>query len=305
MTSPSTKYWWQVRADDGNDTSIKTYSFTTGVAPSIIVETNDAFNIEENYGWLSGEITYNVLGIDCNVKFQYWEHESSTVYETVNQSGYNVGETFTDNISLPTAGTLYVYRAVADNGFGALYGENITFISKPNEHASMTLTNTTTGFNLSWTDPTLGNINNSVLVYNNDHIPTSRTDGTVLYNGTANFYNHSNLTTGGTYYYSLWAMSTYYPTYRYSDVYLSDSGYFVGYPNVTTDGADTSDTAQDPAAEVHLHGTLLDDGEETCYVGFEYGTTDAFGTTTKWYGSEGAFYKILTTLTRGKKNHKL
>jgi len=302
MTTPSTTYYWQVRAYDGNDTSIETYSFTTGVAPDVIVDTLDATYVEENSGTLNGELVSDVNGAGCNVRFEY-NTSLDLDYETVNQTK-NEGETFSVTIGLQD-GTRYYYRAVADNGFGLFYGENVTFVSKPNEHTSMTLTDTSTGFNVSWVDPASGNINHSVLIYNTDHIPTSRTDGMVLYNDTGNYYNHTNLTQGVTYYYSLWAMAYYYPIYQFSDIYLSDSDIYFNASLVQTDPADTSDTTQDPAAEVYLWGTLIEDGGENCNVSFEYGTTDAFGTPTanqvKTTGD--TFYFYLSSATRGQIYH--
>jgi len=281
MDTPNTKYWWQVRADDGNDTKIETFNFTTGNAPNIIVETYDASSVEETNCRLNGMITYNELGLDCNVRFQYWRYGSSTIYETVNQSGYQADVPFWKDITLPIAGTVFQYRAVANNGFGDFYGENVTFVSKPYALHNIAITYITGGFTISWDDPIAGNLNNSILVFNNDHIPTSRTDGTVIYNesmsGFSDSYNHVGLTSGLTYYYSAWAMSSYYPIYQYSDSYISASSYFLTSPTVIT-----GDVTGVFETNCTLHGSLVDDGGGNCTVWFEYGTTLDYGNDTRY-----------------------
>jgi len=119
-----------------------------------------------------------------------------------------------------TPGTLYHYRAVANNSAGTSYGSDQAFLTKPNPATSLSITNITNGFNVSWTHAAVGNYNASVLVCKTTGYPTSPTDGTEAYNGTNNYYENTSLVPGTTYYYRVWEYAewTYTPTFhQFSD----------------------------------------------------------------------------------------
>ncbi len=279
MISGNTKYWWRVDVTDGNDSVSEIFNFTTGAVPAVLVETDDATDVGVTLGTLHGELTYDENNASCLVRFEYGTTQSM-IFETVNQTK-DEGETFSKTISLSIAGTTFYYQAVADNGFIVVNGSMVIFVSKPNHLQNIAITNISDGFTISWDDPISGNLNNSVLVFNNDHTPTSITDGTIIYNetmvGFSDSYNHVGLTRGLTYYYSVWSLSMFHPIYQYSDTYISASEYFIDDPNVTTN----SPTGI-METNITLHGTLVDDGGAVCTTWFEYGTTINYGNDTRY-----------------------
>jgi len=282
MMTPNTQYWWQVRADDGNDTTIRTFSFTTGASPDVVVRTNTTTNVEERTATFNGYLKTDDLGSGCNVSFQYWVWSfPNSKSETTNQTK-NEGDTFEHDIIYPpgiSPGTIYRYRSVADNSLIIVYGNNITFITKPYPPQNLAISYIPGGNRLDWDLPG-GNSNSTVVVYNTNHTPTSLSDGIVVYNSShglpsTDYYEHTGLTTGLTYYYSLWSLSYLLPEYKYSDSYISGSRYYIDSPSVTTN--ESTSITTDSAI---LWGFLSDNGGEECTVRFEYGLTTAYGANT-------------------------
>ena len=135
---------------------------------------------------------------------------------------YTTGNTFYyDAIGL-TPGKLYHFKANATNSDGTGYGSDKTFLTKPNEPASLVATALNrTKINLTWTKGT--GANNTVVLKKTGSYPTSVTDGTIIYNNTGSAYNNSGLFPGTTYYYRAWSFTTWSTLQQWSDSYSSAS----------------------------------------------------------------------------------
>ena len=184
-----------------------------------VVTTNTSTNIEENNATLNGYLTSNG-GETCTVRFQYG---TTTAYgtNTSNQTK-TTGETFSANILGLNPGTLYHYRAVANNTFGTTNGSDKMLLTKPEAPTSLTFTFiNNTAINLSWTKGT--GANNTVIIWKTTGMPTDISDGTIVYNSTGNYYI-TNISTGTNYYFRTWSFSYYNfapsPSYsQFSDNY--------------------------------------------------------------------------------------
>jgi len=202
------------------------------------VTTNDATGVEETnatiHGYLSGH-----GGESCTVWFEYG---ASTGYgNTTNNQTKTIFENFTENISSLSQGTLYHYRAVANNSNSTDYGSDKAFLTKPLAPVSITVSiHNLTALNLTWVKGT--GANNTVIERNATAVTNwSRGEGTEIYNGTGTTYIDSDLLFNVEYYYQVWSYSewSYNPTlYQYSDDNASDSETpYYWSPNVTTNDA--------------------------------------------------------------------
>lgn len=131
------------------------------------------------------------------------------------------------------AGTLYHYRAVANNSNSTVYGGDMAFLTKPNATANLVVNNTHHSpdtLNLSWAK---GDGANHTYVERNTDSSWSRGSGTLVYNNTGSYYNDTNLSMNTLYYYQAWSYTnwTYNPTtHQWSDSYAANSN--------TTDNVD-------------------------------------------------------------------
>ena len=136
----------------------------------------------------------------------------------------NTGETFNVSMQDLLPGTLYNYRAVAQNIEGINYGSNVVFLTKPNVVTNFNVsTYSPGGFNLTWTKGT--GVNNTY-IERNTLSSWSRGEGTLVYNDTKPYYNDTDLSMNTLYYYQAWSFAnwTYNPTvYKWSDAYATDS----------------------------------------------------------------------------------
>ena len=123
------------------------------------------------------------------------------------------------------AGTLYHYRAVANNSNSTTYGSDMAFLTKPNATTNLFVDGrySPDTFNLSWTK---GDGANHTYIERNTASSWNRDEGTLVYNNTGTYYNDTGLTMDTLYYYQAWSFAnwTYNPTvYRWSDSFASGS----------------------------------------------------------------------------------
>lgn len=283
MTSGNTKYWWSINTTNTDYWTNETYSFTTGNVPAVMVETNEAFNVEEYMGYVKGTLTHDENGTGCTVWFEYGT-TTSMPYTTWIQDK-DEGDIFISHVGCKPGQYIY-YRATANNTFITVYGDTKIFVGKPLPPTGVNTSNIKGGVNITWENPIVpyySYINASILVYNMDHMPVSRSDGTVLYNDTNNetvdSFEHTGLIVGNTYYYSIWSLSMFEANgiYQYSDSYVSSSIVYLDNATVVT-----NDPSGIMETNVTLSGTLMDDGGEACTVWFEYGTTSGYGNDTRY-----------------------
>jgi len=224
----STQYLIWVNATDGNWTN-KSYLFTTAEG-ALNVSTNYSIGIEEVNATLYGYLGNNdSLNTTCWFQWKLKSNDFTSPTGNVSVGTVAQGSTFSYNASPLGNGSLYYFRARANNsrGFNASYNSSY-FLTKPQAATGVTVTPIGGGFNVSWTHGNGYNV--SYLIFNTDHVPYSRTDGTYLDTGTHNYYVHTSLTPGQTYYYRVWEYANWGnpALYQWSDGNYSDSDTYMG-----------------------------------------------------------------------------
>jgi hypothetical protein len=201
----NTEYTWWVNVTDGYDSTSQSYTFTTTVGTLGIV-TNNPTAVEENSATMHGTLTDDG-GEPCSVWFQYGltpGYGSTTSTQTKSS-----GQSFSVSLSGLPPGTKYYYRAVADNPSASVsYGSQKTFLTKPSD-APQSFTATSysdTRIDITWTKPS--GATKTLIVRKENSYPASRTDGTVVYNGTATSYSDTGLPYLRKYYYKAWSVAT-------------------------------------------------------------------------------------------------
>lgn len=186
-------------------------------APTVI--TNDSTGVEETNATLKGYLQDD--GMESNiVRFEYG---TTTDYgtNTSNQTK-STGQTFTANISNLTRGQLYHFRTYANNTVGSSTGSDKTFLTKPNSPSGLMATaSSTSQIDLTWTKGNGANI--TYIVRKTDSYPSSRADGTLVYNGTGTNCSNTELSPSTKYYYRAWSYTYWDSLQQWSDDYNSIS----------------------------------------------------------------------------------
>jgi len=156
-----------------------------------------------------------------------WSIETSP--DIGSASGNNTENgTITCPVSGLSYGTTYTWYVNVTDG-QAWTNETYTFTTttpQPPSNLKATSINTTT-VSLSWTKSP--DTDTTVVVRKEGNYPTSPSDGTVIYNGTAEEFTDTGLNPGTAYYYRAWS----YAPNSYSSSYTQDMNYT--YPDVPTD----------------------------------------------------------------------
>ncbi len=159
------------------------------------------------------------------------------------------------NYSISLApGTLYHYRASANNSVAASYGSDMAFLTKPNAPTNFNATSyNSTQINLTWVKGT--GANNTYIEYNTTASSWPRGQGTMIYNDTGTSYEHTGLAEGTTYYYQIWSYTTwtYNPTvHQWSDENASANNKTNTLPTITpiTPKNGSTDVSLQPTCQV-------------------------------------------------------
>ena len=97
-----------------------------------------------------------------------------------------------------------------DGGSGGGGGGGIPAvdITPPSPPSSLLVLGASDGIYLKWNNPTNSDYVRTVVVRKDGSVPTSKNDGTVIYEGTETKYTDNTVTAGKTYYYALFAFDT-------------------------------------------------------------------------------------------------
>lgn len=201
-----------------------TYTLTT---PSITADA--ASNIANNSARLNSTVTDDG-GESCQIRWGYGTTSQTSgnfsLYDTLtswSDSEWDTGEHPYEDIESLTANTTYYYRVQIKNS-----SENAT-----SDEESFTTTYTISppsnlrgypseeSISLSWTK---GDGSAKTMIrFALDTYPTDNTSGTLVYFGTASVYNHEELTSGRTYYYSGFGESSGNVTTEYTTLAMTTS----------------------------------------------------------------------------------
>jgi len=160
------------------------------------------------------DFMFKEYGDGCNASFDYGltgGYGSSTSAQVK-----VTGNTVSQNIASLTNGKLYHFRIKASNKDGNTNGLDNTFLTKPNVPTSIIKLSYSTAINLTWTKGT--GANRTLVRYSDSSYPVTVASGTLLYNNTAVSANATSLTSGKTYYFSLWSFTIWGALSQYSTV---------------------------------------------------------------------------------------
>ncbi|MCJ7605404.1 MAG: hypothetical protein MUO19_05140, partial [Dehalococcoidales bacterium] len=122
------------------------------VLPS--VTTGNATEVEETWAVLPGTVTDDG-GEDCEYRFEYGiTPGESYAFSTVWKGSLSTGQSFSENVSGLGKGTKYYYRAQVRNSSGTADGDEVSFLTKPDEPVTSTFKAediTDTSLTLTWT----------------------------------------------------------------------------------------------------------------------------------------------------------
>jgi hypothetical protein len=185
---------------------------------------------------------------------------------------YETNDLFEYNVTGLTSGELYYIKSWINNSQDKwAYGNEIDSFLYPGNASNLIISSLENGFRFDWDH---GNgYDASIFVVNNTGVGAypshpDDTDSTQLYNGTNNYYEHTGIDPGATYYYSLWeyASEGAYSEHSLGYITLSDT-----YKDYTIYCNDTTDITEYNAT---LHGSFSGAGLNGNYnYGFWIGTT--------------------------------
>lgn len=174
----------------------------------------------------SGSYGYMHLGINWDYTNDYRGYvDEIRVYDKRNNVSWIKADTFNNNQTSGfvtywsaesewsdtgnlSAGTLYKYRAVANNSNGVSYGDNISFLTKPYEPRLLAaLAENQSAIQLTWTQIDGSGYNTTYIERSTSSVPWVRGNGYNVYNGTLFSHNDTNLSWGTTYYYQAWSFT--------------------------------------------------------------------------------------------------
>jgi hypothetical protein len=317
VTSYNTRYYWRILVNDGNGGyTNRTYHFTTkassnSFAPSFTYEnpTNDS----ENQAMTLSSWNATIKDKDGNT-FN-WTIQTQP---NVGSGSANCAMNGSKSISLSglTYGTSYkVYVNVTDGTYWTRKWYTFTTRSQyiPNPPSSFTATPyNRTRIDVSWTKGTYATYTYIEAKLNS--YPSSRTDGTNIYNNTGSSYLHTGLSQSQHWYYRAWSWNTtdhvWSTTYSYVDTTTTpNTSPTFGTPSPTNSstGNALSLTWQIPINDAngdvfswwlnctngqHSSATEASNGTKSLFItGLSYNTvcrvyvntTDSYNWTRKWY----------------------
>jgi len=332
----------------GSDNTFTTYStlnftgnasITQKVGPT--VTTNGSQYTEEVNSTMFGYLTNN-QSEDTTCWFQ-WNKEANDFSSPVGNASVGIqpqGTNFSYNATPLENGTLYYFRSRGNNSNGYNESSNVCYLlTKPQPATSVTITSVSGGFNVSWTHGDGHNI--SYLVFNTYCTPIDRSNGTNIYSDYANYYHHTGLTPGTTYYYRVWEYTnrTTPNVYKWSDGnYSANSTYGGQLPvfknpnpanesmyvletittwNITIEtpsGQDFNWTIQSSVGNnaskecingsynISLKGNLTTGVIYTVWVNASQTNNASATNATYWFRTQDYNYTVLDTLTYGGKS---
>jgi hypothetical protein len=219
-----------------------------GSAFAADVSTDDASNVEETTATLNGTLDDDA-GEACDVRFNYGTttgYGSNTGWE----SGKVTDDTFLANISSLSPGTLYHFRAEADNSAGTVHGSDKTFTTKPYLPTGFTATAMSAyQIDLAWTKG--DGATKTMIRRSTGDYPSTPSAGDFVYYDTGESWSDTGLTPNTTYYYGAWSWV------NGSDIWSTDSAQATeATPDVSTvTGVIPSSGGRDDTFDAIITGT--------------------------------------------------
>lgn len=155
------------------------------------ITTLPANNIKATSSNLRGQIdTWNKTG---RMWFKYGLTLAYGTYTTYQYAPVNASTVYNQSIIGLTPGKLYHYRAIGNNNTKTINGSDAMFLTKPEAPTNIHYTTiNSTAINITWTKGT--GANRTVILKKTGSVPTTPTDGTVIYNNTGTYYRYTTAT---------------------------------------------------------------------------------------------------------------
>lgn len=326
MFEPAPGPWWPStgwRVDDGNNcpAGITRRSLDGGIswgapfvnyppkcadfrlyavitAPTVV--TDAATNIEEETVTLNGEITATGAQ-DADERGFDWGLDTSYGNSWTESDSYGIAA-FSHAISGLSPGTTIHFRAKAHNSAGWGYGDDLTFVTKPEACTNMVATAISDSqIDVTWTKGD-GAVN-TVVRRAVGAYPATIADGEEAYNGPSASFSDQGLDPSTAYYYRAWS----YTDPHYADAYCQDNATTMALPPAILPPTVTTESANNINQTLAtINGVLTNDGGEACDCWFEYAEVGGTIYTTAVQGGKttGALFSAaLTGLTPDTRYH--
>jgi len=264
-------------------------------APTVV--TNGASSVEETTATLSGNIT-DTGGENASIRGFEWDTDTGAPYSAnwTESDDYGTG-VFTHGITGLTKGDLYYYRAMAYNSEGWGYGDEVTFLNKPDEPTGLTDNGIGTDWiNVEWVKGT--GAQKTLVRYKTGSYPSNISDGTQAYFDTGTSVNVTSLSPNVTHYFRAWSYATEGVLEQYSDATSDDTALTLTAAPTVTNSTGASNVTDNDA---RLNGELTDSGGDNPAVIVFWGEVDGETTPGDWSDNyslgtkaEGTFYHDLT-----------
>jgi len=214
---------------------------------------------------------------------------------------YNPGDSYSYNITGLTPATIYYISSWGNDSDGRFsYSNESSFFTPPSNATSLEVSGVENGISLEWVHGTGYDV--SILLNTTGELGSGPTNGTVIYNGSDNSYEHTGLTNNTQYYYTVWEWSS---EGGFSDHSLGNASATMLYHNFEVGINTTTDISEFNAT---LNGWFTGDslsGDYTC--GFWYGLTNPLtedskdgNVTSRTDSQHTVFTSNLTGLSDGK-----
>lgn len=246
-----------------------------------VVTTSAASSVEETTATLNGNITSLGDCGNCTTRgFEYDTDSGSPYANDTNEAGSFGTGAYALGITSLTKGELYYFRAYATNPCGTGYGSELTFLTKPDAPNTFVATAASaTQIDLTWVKGT--GAQKTYIRGKQGSYPTDRADGTLIYNDTGSSASHSSLSCEQNWYYRAWSYATEGALEQYSDLYDQD--------NATTSNCPATVTTKACTGFGHtwaiLNGEIDNESGSVTQIGWDYGLTDAYGSSYTESGS--------------------
>ncbi|MFA5754913.1 MAG: hypothetical protein WC909_00930 [Candidatus Paceibacterota bacterium] len=195
-----------VRDSNNNTATSSTYIYVnsnSSYSNYLSATTNAAESVASSSATLKGSIN-NSYGNNVSVRFNWG---TSSQITNVSQWQYNktAGNVISSYISGLEVGKTYYYRIEAYDGTRTVYGEIVSFTTKPSSVSNFNaLASGSNRINLTWNKAVDSCY--TMVVRKTGSYPTNGADGTVVYYGTSNSYLDTNISNNVWYYYKAWAV---------------------------------------------------------------------------------------------------
>ncbi|MBN1280550.1 MAG: DUF2341 domain-containing protein, partial [Candidatus Thermoplasmatota archaeon] len=200
VTATSTKYWWSANVSDDTDlwSNATYYFYTTGPFQSSPVPSNGSSDVSLSPSW------FNITVTDCNAMDIYLRTNASGTWVTFNSTEEETNGTFsftnTSWVSLYNHTYYWSVNVTGSPWENETYHFTSQLIDPPADLKAYTYN--TTQINLTWTKESDAD---TTLVEWNSTETWKRGEGTQIYNGSAESYDHTSLSAHTLYYYQAWS----------------------------------------------------------------------------------------------------